>query len=145
MSERPTVRCFFQAEDGIRGRNVTGVQTCALPILAEGGDMQQLIRRAKENKKPEGFNFQLELKKMISRIFDSSEGEIRDSYYGIEITVYKANGKAKSFYTEIESDKVKEYGWLKRATHSLAMLPRTKDDKETLDNMIQECIESEDA
>src|SRR6266513_1907717 len=25
--------CFFQAEDGIRHRNVTGVQTCALPIL----------------------------------------------------------------------------------------------------------------
>src|SRR5699024_11465546 len=25
---------FFQAEDGIRDRNVTGVQTCALPILA---------------------------------------------------------------------------------------------------------------
>src|SRR5699024_11855340 len=28
---------FFQAEDGIRDRNVTGVQTCALPILADGG------------------------------------------------------------------------------------------------------------
>src|SRR5699024_584483 len=29
-----TVDCvFFQAEDGIRDRNVTGVQTCALPIL----------------------------------------------------------------------------------------------------------------
>src|SRR5699024_11627589 len=33
---------FFQAEDGIRDRNVTGVQTCALPIstahrLLEGG------------------------------------------------------------------------------------------------------------
>src|SRR5699024_11750465 len=25
---------FVQAEDGIRGRNVTGVQTCALPISA---------------------------------------------------------------------------------------------------------------
>src|SRR6266704_210900 len=25
---------FFQAEDGIRHRNVTGVQTCALPIYA---------------------------------------------------------------------------------------------------------------
>src|SRR5438067_7157669 len=25
------VRFFFQAEDGIRDRNVTGVQTCALP------------------------------------------------------------------------------------------------------------------
>src|SRR5699024_11817521 len=24
--------CFFQAADGIRDRNVTGVQTCALPI-----------------------------------------------------------------------------------------------------------------
>src|SRR5699024_11562653 len=27
---------FFQAEDGIRDRNVTGVQTCALPILVAG-------------------------------------------------------------------------------------------------------------
>src|SRR5699024_11753835 len=28
-----TLLCFFfQAEDGIRDRNVTGVQTCALPI-----------------------------------------------------------------------------------------------------------------
>src|SRR3712207_8649914 len=28
---------FFQAEDGIRDIGVTGVQTCALPILATGG------------------------------------------------------------------------------------------------------------
>src|SRR5699024_7633791 len=28
---------FFQAEDGIRDRNVTGVQTCALPISTERG------------------------------------------------------------------------------------------------------------
>src|SRR6266540_1014844 len=26
---------FFQAEDGIRDRDVTGVQTCALPIFAK--------------------------------------------------------------------------------------------------------------
>src|SRR5699024_11463556 len=26
---------FFQAEDGIRDRNVTGVQTCALPIFID--------------------------------------------------------------------------------------------------------------
>src|SRR5699024_12374771 len=34
---------FFQAEDGIRDRNVTGVQTCALPILAwkRGVECQQ--------------------------------------------------------------------------------------------------------
>src|SRR5699024_5934233 len=30
---------FFQAEDGIRDRNVTGVQTCALPI--SGGQQEQ--------------------------------------------------------------------------------------------------------
>src|SRR6476661_151543 len=29
---------FFQAEDGIRDSSVTGVQTCALPILFEKGD-----------------------------------------------------------------------------------------------------------
>src|SRR5882762_10860667 len=28
---------FFQAEDGIRESSVTGVQTCALPILADAG------------------------------------------------------------------------------------------------------------
>src|SRR5437868_7761102 len=28
---------FFQAEDGIRDRNVTGVQTCALPIWVAVG------------------------------------------------------------------------------------------------------------
>src|SRR5699024_11732308 len=28
---------FFQAEDGIRDRNVTGVQTCALPIYVITG------------------------------------------------------------------------------------------------------------
>src|SRR5207249_4309342 len=30
---------FFQAEDGIRDRNVTGVQTCALPIFASRSDV----------------------------------------------------------------------------------------------------------
>src|SRR5207249_9102256 len=30
---------FFQAEDGIRDRNVTGVQTCALPIYRQSKDV----------------------------------------------------------------------------------------------------------
>src|SRR5207249_8761830 len=34
---------FFQAEDGIRDRNVTGVQTCALPIFGPvDGDPERL-------------------------------------------------------------------------------------------------------
>src|SRR5438067_8192920 len=34
-----TLKFFFQAEVGIRDRNVTGVQTCALPIYAVLGDL----------------------------------------------------------------------------------------------------------
>src|SRR5207249_6288761 len=36
---------FFQAEDGIRDRNVTGVQTCALPIWRGGRPPTQRHRR----------------------------------------------------------------------------------------------------
>src|SRR5699024_9426936 len=35
---------FFQAEDGIRDRNVTGVQTCALPIFELLADVQSQLR-----------------------------------------------------------------------------------------------------
>ena len=38
---------FFQAEDGIRGYDVTGVQTCALPILGlyHGQNNAKFFRR----------------------------------------------------------------------------------------------------
>src|SRR5699024_11364337 len=51
---------FFQAEDGIRDRNVTGVQTCALPIsLVEDGQfaletLQYINDRVNEFKKEDG-------------------------------------------------------------------------------------------
>src|SRR5689334_25119415 len=35
---------FFQAEDGIRDGTVTGVQTCALPILEKRAGLMQLCR-----------------------------------------------------------------------------------------------------
>src|SRR5207247_8359755 len=35
---------FFQAEDGIRGPLVTGVQTCALPISARAGELSAWTR-----------------------------------------------------------------------------------------------------
>src|SRR5687767_15276764 len=34
---------FFQAEDGIRDKLVTGVQTCALPILCSGKVFVDLV------------------------------------------------------------------------------------------------------
>src|SRR5687767_15620890 len=36
---------FFQAEDGIRDKLVTGVQTCALPIYQPGGTVNLEIKR----------------------------------------------------------------------------------------------------
>src|SRR5205807_5417362 len=40
---------FFQAEDGIRDYKVTGVQTCALPILAGSGGRVVSTRPLPEN------------------------------------------------------------------------------------------------
>src|SRR5699024_11918983 len=41
---------FFQAEDGIRDRNVTGVQTCALPISGMTGveAAKQILKSASQ-------------------------------------------------------------------------------------------------
>src|SRR5699024_11761462 len=36
---------LFQAEDGIRDRNVTGVQTCALPISPSSGAPARVVQR----------------------------------------------------------------------------------------------------
>src|SRR5207248_8794258 len=42
---------FFQAEDGIRDRTVTGVQTCALPIFAcDLGRMNRLLELDEESR-----------------------------------------------------------------------------------------------
>src|SRR5690625_5447750 len=40
---RGTTYFFFQAEDGIRDGHVTGVQTCALPILCGSGVKENLL------------------------------------------------------------------------------------------------------
>src|SRR5699024_11957984 len=39
------VTFFFQAEDGIRDRNVTGVQTCALPISNHRKQVMEIMSR----------------------------------------------------------------------------------------------------
>ena len=45
MGEGGGEDCYFQAEDGIRDYDVTGVQTCALPIC--GGFNNNIIKKAK--------------------------------------------------------------------------------------------------
>src|SRR2546425_5833754 len=45
---------FFQAEDGIRDKLVTGVQTCALPISDRGNGRDELLSGWLRKKEPSG-------------------------------------------------------------------------------------------
>ena len=65
----PWYRFFFQAEDGIRDGHVTGVQTCALPILKEDGigNLYILFEELKRRLEREGL-FSPEHKKKLPRI-----------------------------------------------------------------------------
>src|SRR5699024_5805393 len=76
-----TILFFFQAEDGIRDRNVTGVQTCALPILAENLVIVESPAKAKTIEKYLGKKY-----KVIA-----SMGHVRDlprSQMGVDVDNY---------------------------------------------------------
>ena len=45
---------FYQAEDGIRDDLVTGVQTCALPILSLNNSLQIILKNSKVEIKDNG-------------------------------------------------------------------------------------------
>src|SRR5215207_3984135 len=88
--------CFFQAEDGIRVPLVTGVQTCALPILPEpsqldshlveeAGEEQELTR---EQPQPDGDDD-------VARTRRRDEHEAGDYEYG---SAQQAHGPPVSGY-----------------------------------------------
>src|SRR5699024_8579373 len=60
---------FFQAEDGIRDRNVTGVQTCALPIL-----YQNIGRRIREFRDSKGYTRQMFVSYFLASLNDDEMG-----------------------------------------------------------------------
>src|SRR6202140_5076298 len=43
VRQAPVLVFFFQAEDGIRDLLVTGVQTCALPLLSSTAEEMQVV------------------------------------------------------------------------------------------------------
>ena len=67
---------FFQAEDGIRDGLVTGVQTCALPILAEVLEIDPEDRVAH-------YNRMLALR-ALGREAEADRAEAAYLYYGID-------------------------------------------------------------
>src|SRR5699024_1833096 len=87
------VMCLFQAKDGIRDRNVTGVQTCALPILddvlAEGkyqdGDKGDHVKALKEDLVRLGFASWSDPTPVYGAI-TASAVEDSQAYYDLPVT-----------------------------------------------------------
>src|SRR5207249_5486214 len=68
---------FFQAEDGIRDRNVTGVQTCALPIFPSGastGTREAVELRDDEPARYQGKGVRRAVQNVIETIAPEVEG-----------------------------------------------------------------------
>src|SRR5438034_4791287 len=87
---------FFQAEDGIRDHCVTGVQTCALPILAQHPDgplVQSLPRSGAVN----AAQILAELGDDRAR-FQIGRASCRER---VEIAVATGSGKAKTTGTTL--------------------------------------------
>src|SRR5687767_14811453 len=67
-----TLFFFFQAEDGIRDKLVTGVQTCALPILSlrsRSPDMSPATSNYRFTKRPLTTIYGPDQKKRVARVF----------------------------------------------------------------------------
>lgn len=89
-------------------------------------------------------NFSLKLLKVINKIIDMQEGrENVEVEYSIEVTVTQKNGTKKNYFGDVPSDKVKDFGWLKKVTHSNASIPSDKAEKQAFMNMVQDCIEQD--
>src|SRR5699024_12074029 len=58
----------FQAEDGIRDRNVTGVQTCALPISGYMKNTDQLSRDSIEYYKERTEKLEMEKEALVAKL-----------------------------------------------------------------------------
>src|SRR5699024_4225545 len=99
-----TIFLFFKAEDGIRDRNVTGVQTCALPIYPLDTETMMGAQASKQ-----------QLDKILSYIDIGKEegaelliggnqnqlsGDMEAGYY-VEPTIFKGQNNMRIFQEEI--------------------------------------------
>ena len=76
-------------------------------------------------------------------MYDTENGEVKKYDYDIWIQVTKQNGKVIDFEASVSSEKVKDISWVTKATHSLATIPRDKDQREEWYEKVQCCVESE--
>src|SRR6266404_7089921 len=74
---------FFQAEDGIRAKLVTGVQTCALPISVReklaGGEIDSLAAALTEQRNPRSENLEKLSPREVVQLFVDEEKFVQDA------------------------------------------------------------------
>ena len=99
----------------------------------------------KEAQNSSSLNFKLSLMRKEIVVTDTENGEESDLFYIMKVTVCKRNGFSKSYDARVAGKDVKSVEWLKRATNSIAMIPKEKDEKIEFMEMVQDCIEREDA
>src|SRR5699024_11568671 len=101
---------FFHAEDGIRYRNVTGVQTCALPIC-EADLTQERPKKKQTLSQEEAYQTQPELSKYHTYdllLLLSYLREQRSTAYKTMQSVRKAPNEVKT--SRNDYDELNEYG-----------------------------------
>lgn len=88
-------------------------------------------------------NFTIRLLKTVVNIQDTADGETKKFSYHILITVQKRNGDKIKYETVVDSNEVKKFIWVQRATHGLAQEPQDKQMRAAYASMVQNCIETE--
>ena len=112
-------------------------------VVADGGDVEVVVPLTGEIMPPRGMNFSLKLLRKIFQVSDTEEGEVVKVFYLIMVIVHKLNGDMLYFKDTVESNKVKSIDWVKKCTHSLAILPVGKEEKAMYESWVQACIETE--
>src|SRR5207248_8268213 len=103
---------FFQAEDGIRDRTVTGVQTCALPIWDDKLSVTEKWRKLFGFTESEPMSFarllqvvhpedRERIKQLVQQMFEHAGGEYESEY---RITRPDGNTCWVAGYGSVESD-----------------------------------------
>lgn len=89
-------------------------------------------------------NFELQLLRMLVRVYDTADGERTECSYQIRVTVFLQNGGVREFIEVVPSNRVRSNDWLQMATHSLANIPKKKTEIEEFQAKVQRCLETED-
>ena len=108
-----------------------------------GGRIEGVIPKETARKKKNSLNFSLALERRIHNVYDMENGEEIKLAYFVKVNVFMEKGGIKEYCARIESDKIKDPNWLKKATNCMATDPIATGKKAEFQSIVQKCIEEE--